>query len=99
MPVYGGAAVTGEVTPEAPPEAPPSGGQEQSCGLLSPGTASALSGALAVETRRAAAAADAVAGEVVTGEMVTGEVPGEPVHAGEVVPRMDLADWQRSWGT
>ena len=73
--------------------------QEQSSGLLSPGTAAALGGALAVETRRAAAAADAVAGEVVTGEVVTGEVPGEPVHAGEVVPRMDLADWQRSWGT
>jgi predicted RNA-binding protein len=67
-----------------------------------------LSGALAVETRRAAAA-EAVTGEVVTGEVVTGEVPGEPVHAGEVVPsepvhagetgRVDLADWQRSWGT
>jgi hypothetical protein len=38
-------------------------------------------------------------GAVVTGEVVSGEVPGEPVHAGEVVPRMDLADWQRSWGT
>ena len=98
LPVYGGAVVTGEVTREAPPEAPPSGVQEQSSGLLSPGTAAALSGALAVETRRAAAA-EAVAGEVVTGEVVTGEVPGEPVHAGEVVPRMDLADWQRSWGT
>ena len=98
LPVYGGAAVTGEVTREAPPQAPPSGVQEQSVGLLSPGTATALSGALAVETRRAAAA-EAVAGEVVTGEVVTGEVPGEPVHAGEVVPRMDLADWQKSWGT
>ena len=90
--------VIGEVMPEAPPEAPPSGVQEQSSGLLSPGTAAALGGALAVETRRAAAA-EAVAGEVVTGEVVSGEVPGEPVHAGEVVPRMDLADWQRSWGT
>ena len=98
LPVYGGAVVTGEVTREAPPEAPPSGVQEQSSGLLSPGTAAALSGALVVETRRAAAA-EAVAGEVVTGEVVTGEVPGEPVHAGEVVPRMDLADWQKSWGT
>ena len=98
LPVYGGAAVTGEVTREAPPQAPPSGVQEQSSGLLSPGTAAALGGALAVETRRAAAA-EAVAGEVVTGEVVSGEVPGEPVHAGEVVPRMDLADWQKSWGT
>ena len=61
--------------------------REQSFGLLSPGTAAALGGALAVETRRAAAA-----------EAVAGEVPGEPVHAGET-GRVDLADWQRSWGT
>ena len=67
-----------------------------------------MSGALAVETRRAAAAEavareaagePAYAGEVVvTGEVVAGEVPGEPVHAGET-GRVDLADWQRSWGT
>ena len=92
---------TGAPEPKAPqpePETEParaevSGVREQSFGLLSPGTAAALSGALAVETRRAAAA------EAVAGEVVTGEVPSEPVHAGEVVPRMDLADWQRSWGT
>ena len=89
---HGGAVVIGEVMPEAPPEAPPSGVQEQSSGLLTPGTAAALGGALAVETRRAAAA------EAVAGEVVTGEVPGEPVHAGET-GRVDLADWQRSWGT
>ena len=107
---------TGAPEPKAPqpePETEParaevSGVREQSFGLLSPGTAAALSGALAVETRRAAAAEavareaagePAYAGEVVvTGEVVAGEVPGEPVHAGET-GRVDLADWQRSWGT
>jgi hypothetical protein len=86
---------TGAPEPKAPqpePETEParaevSGVQEQSSGLLSPGTAAALGGALAVETRRAAAA-----------EAVAREAAGEPVHAGET-GRVDLADWQRSWGT
>ena len=107
---------TGAPEPKAPqpePETEPARAevsevQEQSSGLLSPGTAAALSGALAVETRRAAAAEavareaagePAYAGEVVvTGEVVAGEVPGEPVHAGET-GRVDLADWPRSWDT